>query len=132
MVYLNWRYCLYFNLVYWKSFADDLLIIYTWMNCQSYFLVMLLINYQSFTNLIPVDYQCLLMQFLCSINGNCLPNICQSTSSFYSIAHVVAITTNYYNLLYQSFTNHYQSDSVLYISSLAMITNNLLIHHYQS
>ena len=27
------------------------------MICQSYFLVMLLINYQSFNNLIPIDYQ---------------------------------------------------------------------------
>ena len=72
------------------------------------------------------------MQFLCTIIVHCLPIICQSASSFYYIAYIVAIATNYYNLLYQCFTNHYQSDSVLYISSLPMITNNMPIHHYQS
>ena len=67
------------------------------------------------------------MQFLCIIIANCLPIICQSVSSFYYIAHIVAIATNYSNLLYQCFTNHYQSDPELYITSLPMITNNLPI-----
>ena len=70
------------------------------------------------------------MQFLCTIIANCLPIICQSASSFYYIAHIVAITTYYSNLLYQRSTNHYQSDPKLYITSLPMITNNLPIYHY--
>ena len=74
----------------------------------------------------------LLMQFLCTTIAKCLPVICQSAASFYYIANIVAITINYYNLLYQCFTNHYQSDSVPYISSLPMIINNFPIHHYQS
>ena len=97
------------------------------MICQSYFLVMLLINYQSFTNLEPMITNDLLIQFLCIIIANFLPIICQSALSFYYIPHIVAIATNYSNLLYQCFTNHYQSDPVLYISSLPMIINNLLI-----
>ena len=72
------------------------------------------------------------MQFLCIIIGNCLPIICQSALSFYYIPDIVAIATNYSNLLYHCFANHYQSDQVLYISSLPMIINNSPIHHYQS
>ena len=103
------------------------------MICQFYFLIMLLINYQSFTNLIPIDYQWFTndLQFLCTIVPNCLLIVCQSASSFYYIAHIVAITTNY-NLLFQCFTSHCQSHSVLYISGLSMITSNLPIHHYHS
>ena len=67
------------------------------------------------------------MQFLRIIIANCLPIICQSVSYFYNIVHIVAIATNYCNLLYQRFTNHYQSDPELYITSLPMITNNLPI-----
>ena len=51
---------------------------------------------------------------------------------FYYISHIVAIEINYSNLLYQSFINHYQSELVLYITSLPMITNKLPIHYYQS
>ena len=51
---------------------------------------------------------------------------------FYYIGHIVAVATNYSNLLYQRYTNHYLSDPVLYITSLPMITNKLPIHHYQS
>ena len=72
------------------------------------------------------------MQFLCIIIANCLPIICQSALSFHYILHIVAMATNYSDLLYQCFTNHYQSNPVLYISSLPMIINNLLIHHCQS
>ena len=43
--------------------------------------------------------------------------------SFYYIAHIVTIVTNFSNLLHQYFTNHYQSDPVLYITSLPKITN---------
>ena len=50
------------------------------------------------------------IQFLCIITANYLPIICQSASSFYYIGHIVAIATNYSNLLYQCFTNRYQSD----------------------
>ena len=50
--WMNWRCCLYFDLLNCKSFANDLPIIY-----QSYFFVMLLIICQSFTNLVPFDYQ---------------------------------------------------------------------------
>ena len=61
-----------------------------------------------------------------------LPNVYQSFAnqvhSFYCISHIVAIVTNYSNLLYQCFSNHYQSDPVLYIISLPMITNKLPIH----
>ena len=74
----------------------------------------------------------LLMQFLCIIIPNLLPVICQSASFIYYIAHIVAIATNSSDLLYQCFTNHYQSDPEPYIFSLPMITNNLPIHHYQS
>ena len=71
------------------------------------------------------------MQFLCIIIDDCLPIICQSVSSFYYIAHIVAIATNYSNLLYRCFTNHYQSDPELYITSLPMITNNIGNFHCQ-
>ena len=63
------------------------------------------------------------MQFLCIIIANCLPIICQSALSFYYIPYIAAIATNYSDLLHQCFTNHYQSDPVLYISSLPMIIN---------
>ena len=66
------------------------------------------------------------MQFLCNIIASSLPIICQSTLFFYYIVHIVAIATNYSNLLYQCFTNHYQSDPVLYITSLPMVTNTSL------
>ena len=33
------------------------------------------------------------------IIANCLPNICQSASFFYYIAHIAAIANNYSNLL---------------------------------
>ena len=63
------------------------------MICQSYFLVMLLILYQLFTNNLP-------MQFLSIIIANFLPIICQSASFFYYIAYIVAIATNCSNLLH--------------------------------
>ena len=73
------------------------------------------------------------MQFFILLS---LPIVYQSfanlSHAFYYIGHIVALATNYSNLLFQYFTNHYQSDSVLYIISLPMITNKLLIHHYQS
>ena len=72
------------------------------------------------------------MQFLYIIIAICLQIICQSALSFYYIAHIVAKATNYSNLLYQCFTSHYQSDPVLYITSLPMITNNLPILYCQS
>ena len=65
------------------------------------------------------------MQFLSIIIASCLSIICQSASSFYYIAHIAAIATNYSNLLYQCLIDHYQSDPVLYITSLQMIKNNL-------
>ena len=65
-----------------------------------------------------------------------LPIVYQSFANqphpFYYIGHIVAVATNYSNLMYQCFTNHYQSDPVLYITSLPMITNKLPIHYYQS
>ena len=62
------------------------------------------------------------MQFLCIIIAKCFPIIAQLSSPFYYTAHIVAIATNYCNLLHQYFTNHYQSDLELYITSL--ITND--------
>ena len=44
---------------------------------------------------------------------------------------LLSIVTNYSNLLYQCFTSHYQSDLMLYITSIPMIINNLPIYHYQ-
>ena len=46
---------------------------------------------------------------------------------FYYIGHIVVVATN---LMYQCFTKHYESDPVLYIASLPMITNKLPIQHY--
>ena len=72
-------------------------------------------DYQLFTNsifmllLLPIVYQ-----------------------SFANQPHIVAVATDYSNLLYQYFTYHYQSYLVLYITSLPMINNKLPIHHYQS
>ena len=58
-----------------------------------------------------------------------LPVVSQSFANqphpFYYIADIATIVTNNSNLLYQCFTNHYQSDSVLYITSLPMISNKL-------
>ena len=51
---------------------------------------------------------------------------------FYYIGHIVAVATDYSNLLYQCLTNHYQYDPVFYITSLPMITKKLAIHYYQS
>ena len=48
---------------------------------------------------------------------------------FHYIGHIVAVATNDSNLMYQCFTNHYQSDLVLYITNLSMITNKLPIHY---
>ena len=52
-----------------------------------------------------------------------LPIVYQSFANqphpFYYIGHIFALATNYSNLMYQCFTNHYQSDPVP-------------IHHYQS
>ena len=98
---------------------------------QSYFLIMLLINCQSLPILHQLITNDLLIQFLCNYHAKFLPFICQSGSFFYYIDHIVSIATNYSNLLYQCFTNYYQSDSVLYITSLPIITNKLPIH-YQS
>ena len=65
-----------------------------------------------------------------------LPIVYQSFANhlhaFYYIDHIVTVSTNYPNLLHQSFTNHYQSNPVYYTSSIPMITNKLEIHHYQS
>ena len=94
-------------MLYWKSYANDLPI----------FLDMLLIVFHSFTNRLPMFYWC---NFNVIIIAKCLPVIWQSASSYYSI------------MLYQSFTNHYQSDPVLYKTSLPMITSKFLIHHCQS
>ena len=58
-----------------------------------------------------------------------LPTVYQS---FANQPHIVAVATNYSNLLYQYFTYHYQSYLVLYKTSLPTITNKLPIHHYQS
>ena len=55
-----------------------------------------------------------------------LPVVYQSSANQ---PHIVAVATNYSNVLYQCFTNFYQSDLVLYITSLLMITNKLPIHH---
>ena len=65
-----------------------------------------------------------------------LPIVYQSSANqphpFYDIDHIVAVATNYSILMYQCFINHDQSDPVLYITSLPMITNKLPIHPYQS
>ena len=76
-------------------------------------------DYQTFTNafflllLLPIIYQSFANQPH-PFNYNC---------------HNVAVATNCSNLMYQCFTNHYQSDLVLYITSLPMITNKLPICH---
>ena len=59
-----------------------------------------------------------------------LPIICQQRIILFIIlviGHIVAVATIYSNLLYQCFTKHYQSDSVLYIISLPMITNKFRV-----
>ena len=124
----NTDVCLRFNFVYWKSFANDLSIIY-----QSLFLVILLIINQSFINLLSIDYQWFTNAIFMLLS---LLIVCQSFANeaypFYYIGHIAVVATNYSHLLYQCFTNHYQSDPVLYITSLPKITNKLPIHHYQS
>ena len=52
-------------------------------------------------------------------------SIANQPHPFYCISHIVAVATNYSNLMYQS-------DPVLYKTSLPMITNKLSINHYQS
>ena len=134
MVYLNWSK----DIVYISTWyiENHLLINYRSFINKWFANPIFLLCYLSITSHLPILCQLitndLLMQFLCIIIANCLPIICQSALSFYYIPHIVAIATNYSNLLYQCFTNHYQSDPVLYISSLPMIINNLPIHHYQS
>ena len=63
------------------------------------------------------------------------PNVYQSFTSqpppFYYIAHIVAIVINHSNLFYQYFTSQYQSDPVIYITTLPMITNKFPVYHYQ-
>ena len=65
-----------------------------------------------------------------------LPIVYQSFANqpdpFYYIGHIVAAATNYSNLMYHCFTNDYQSDPVLYVTSLPMITNKFPIHNYRS
>ena len=47
-----------------------------------------------------------------------LPIVYQSfANKLIFFAHIVAIVTNSYDLLYQWFTNHYQSDPMLYMTS---------------
>ena len=60
------------------------------------------------------------MQFLCYYHCRLFIN-CQSASSFSLHWPIVAVAINYSNLIYQCFTNHYQSDPVLYITNLPMI-----------
>ena len=93
--------------------------------CQSfvsYLPIFYQMDYQWFTNVIfvlltlPIVYQS-------------FPN---QLHPFYYIDHIAAVATNYSNLMCQCFTNHYQSDPVLYITRLSMITNKLPTHHYHS
>ena len=51
---------------------------------------------------------------------------------FCYIDRTVAVVINCSNFLYRCFTNHYQSDQVLYITSLTMTTNKLSLYHYRS
>ena len=71
------------------------------------------------------------MQFLCYYYQLFTNHLPVSLISYY-IGHIVAVATNYSNLLYQCFTNHYQYNPVLYITHLPMITNKLPIQHYRN
>ena len=66
--------------------------------------------------------------FLC-----CYQSFANQPYSFHYTANIAAIiATNYSNLLNQCFTNHNQSDPVLYSISLPVITNKFSIHNNQS
>ena len=88
--------------------------------------------YKSFTNVLPIDYQWFTNLILLLLLSTVYQSFANQPNSFYYTAHIVATVTNYSNLLQKCFTNHYQSDPKLYITSLPMITNKLPIHHYQS
>ena len=79
-------------------------------------------DYQSFTNAI-------FMLLSLSIVYQSFAN---QPHPFYYIGDIAVVATNYSNLLYQCFANYYQSDPVLYITSLPMITNKLPKYHYES
>ena len=80
---------------------------------------LLLIICQSFTNLLPMDYQLFTNAIFLLLS---LPIVYQSFANqphlFYYIGDIVAETTNYSNLMHQCFINHYQSERMFYISSL--------------
>ena len=78
---------------------------------------------QIFYQLITND---LLVQFLLLSLLNVYQSFANQPHPFYYIVHIAVIVTDYSNLLHQCFTNHYQSEPVLYITSLRMITNKLL------
>ena len=89
----------------------------------------MLVIFQSFTNLLQKWItNDLPMQFLCYCHYQSFDNKESSFLLYWSLVILtVAVATIYSNLLYQCFTKHYQSDSVLYIISLPMITNKFRV-----
>ena len=97
--------------------------------------------YQLFTsNLIPCCIaNHLPVTYLSSTTGIfmllSLPMVDQSFANqprhFCYIDRTVAVVINCSNFLYRCFTNHYQPDQVLHISSLTMTTNILSIYHFR-
>ena len=83
---------------------------------------LLLIICQSFTNLLPMDYQLFTNVIFLLLS---LLIVYQSFANqphlFYYIGNIVAVATNYSNLIHQCFINHYQSDPMFYITSLPII-----------
>ena len=67
------------------------------------------------------------MQLSCNYHYQLLTNhLPISPTVFITLAIIVAVTTDYSNLMYQCFTSHYKSDLVIYITNLPMITNTSL------
>ena len=112
------------SLIIYQSFTNNLLIL---LSC--YIANHLPVIYQSSTNGLQWFTNAIFMLLS-------LPFLYQSFSNqlhpFHCISHIVAVASNSFDLMYQCFTNYYQSHPVLYISSVPIITNKLPIHHYQS
>ena len=100
--------------------------------------------YQLFTSNLPILIPCCIanhlpVMYLSSTTGIfmllSLPMVDQSFANqprpFCYIDRTVAVVINCSNFLYRCFTNHYQSDQGLHISSLTMTTNILLIYHFR-
>ena len=137
---------MYFIVGYWKPFVNDLPIIYQiftnpifslicWPLANHLPIIYLISCYivDQLPIILPMDYQSFTNAVFMLLS---LPVVYQSFANqphpFYYIDHIAVAATNYSNLLYQCFANHYHSDPVLYITSLPMITNKLPIYHYQS